>query len=136
MPPQTPDALLLSLKRGELHPVYYLTGPEDVLKDEATRQIIEAALDPSLRDFNLDQRAAPQLDPDGLHSLLNTPPMMAERRVVLLREVEGLKKKPRVHAVLDAYLARPSPDTVLVMIQGSGEEKADAELARRSMAVD
>ena len=33
------------------------------------------------------------------------------------------------------YLDHPSPDTVLVLIQGSGEEKVDAELEARSTAI-
>ncbi len=36
---------------------------------------------PSTRDFNLDIRAAAELDAETLGSLLGTPPMMAERRV-------------------------------------------------------
>jgi DNA polymerase III delta subunit len=61
--------------------------------------------------------------------------MMAERRVVILRDVEGLKRKPKVRAGLLAYLARPSPETVLVLVQGSGEESEDKELARAACSV-
>ena len=56
MPAQTYDALLRSLPKGELAPVYYLHGPEDILKDEAVQAIVDSALDPALRDFNFDQR--------------------------------------------------------------------------------
>ena len=47
MPPQTYDALLRSLPKGALAPVYYLHGPEDILKDEAVQAIVERALDPA-----------------------------------------------------------------------------------------
>ena len=129
------DVLFRALKRGEVQPVYYLVGAEDVLKDESVRLIVDAALDPSLRDFNLDQRSAAQLDAEGLHALLNTPPMMADRRIVILRDVEGLKKKPRVRSVLDTYLSRPSADAVVVLVQGAGEEKVDADFLGRTFAV-
>ena len=56
--------------------------------------------------------------------------MMAERRVVVLREVEALKRKPKVRAALLEYLGRPAPDTVLVLVQGAGEETEDKEIAR------
>jgi DNA polymerase III delta subunit len=92
-------------------------------------------LDPSLRDFNLDQRSAGQLDADSLFGLCTTLPMMAERRVVVLREVEGLKRKPKVRAALLEYLGRPAPDTVLVLIQGANEEAEDKEIARTAVAV-
>jgi DNA polymerase III subunit delta len=58
MPAHSLDALLRSLAKGELAPVYYLHGPEEVLKDEAVRAVVERALDPALRDFNFDQRSA------------------------------------------------------------------------------
>ena len=136
---QTQDTLLRALKRGELEPVYYFHGPEEVLKDEAIHQIVDLALEPGLRDFNLDLRSAPQLDPEGLHSLLNTLPMMAERRIVILKDVEGLKRKPKVRAVLDRYLQRPSADTIVVLVQSATDEKgmkADPGLAKGSYAVD
>jgi len=136
MAQQTLEAFYRALKNGELAPVYYFYGSEDVLKDEATRATLERALDPSLRDFNYDQRSIAQLDPESLDALLNTLPMMSERRVVVLRDLEGLKRKTKVKAALEAYLERPSPDTVLVLIQGSSDAKPDPLLARRSTGID
>ncbi|HET7471364.1 MAG TPA: hypothetical protein VFJ81_16900, partial [Gemmatimonadales bacterium] len=81
MPAQTYDALLRSLAKGELAPVYYLHGPEDILKDEAVEAILDRALEPGLRDFNFDQRSAGQLDPEAIFTLCTTLPMMATRRV-------------------------------------------------------
>lgn len=130
------DVLQRSLKNGEIAPVYYCFGPEDALKDEAVRQMLERALDPALRDLNLDQRSVSQLDGETLDALLNTLPMMGGRRLVILRDVEGLKRKPKVKAVLDGYLEHPSSDTVLILVQGSAEPKADPHLTRHSLAVE
>jgi DNA polymerase III subunit delta len=135
MPPQTLDSLFRSLQKGQLAAAYYLHGPEDVLKDEAVRMILDRALDPALRDFNLDQRYAGQLDPEAVLTLCNTLPMMAERRVVVLREVEGWKRKPKVRAAMLSYLQHPSPETVVVLVQGAGEDEPDRELARSSYTV-
>ena len=135
MPAQTFDAFFRSLPKSEPARAYYFHGPEDLLKDEALRAILDRALDPSLRDFNLDQRSAGQLDTDSLFALCTTLPMMAERRVVVLREVEALKRKPKVRSALLEYLGRPAPDTVLVLIQGANEEAEDKEIARAAVAV-
>ena len=135
MPSQTFEAFFRALKKAGPSGAYYLHGPEDVLKDEAVQALLDRALDPSLRDFNFDQRSAAQLDPEALYTLCATLPMMAERRVVVLRDVEGLKRKPKVRAALLAYLARPAPETVLILVQGSGEESEDKELARLAVAV-
>jgi DNA polymerase III subunit delta len=135
MPAHSFEAFFRSLGKGELASVYYLYGAEDVLKDEAARAILDRALDPSLRDFNFDQRSAAQLDAEEVHALCNTLPMMAERRVVLLRDVEGWKRKTRGRSEFLRYLERPSPETVVILIQGSGEEDEDKELARGAYTV-
>jgi DNA polymerase-3 subunit delta len=129
------DALFRSLNKGEVAPVYYLHGHEDVLKDEAVRMILDRTLDPGLRDFNFDQRSAAQLDPEEIHSLCNTLPMLAERRVVVLRDVEGWKRKTKGRAEFLRYLERPSRETVVVLVQGSGEDAEDKELSRAAYTV-
>lgn len=135
MPARTLDAFLRSLPKGDLAPAYYFHGPEDLLKDEALRALLDRVLDPSLRDFNLDQQGAGQLDADTLFALCTTLPMMADRRVVVVREVEALKRRPKVRGALLEYLARPAPDTVLVLIQGANEASEDKEIARLAVAV-
>ncbi len=131
---QSFDALHRSLKTGAPDPVYYLYGDEDILKDEAVRALVGRAVDPAARDFNVDHRSAAELDPETLHALVNTPPMLATCRAVVLRGVEQLRRKSRVREELVRYLANPNPTTVLVLVQGAGEEP-DPELAARATAV-
>jgi DNA polymerase III subunit delta len=128
------DALMRALKRGDPDPVYYLHGEEHVLKDEAVRALVDRALDPTMRDFNLDNRAAADQDAESLHALLNTLPMLAERRVVVLRGVEQLRKKSKPRDALLAYLEHPSPSTLLILVQ-SDAEPAEADLAGRATDV-
>jgi DNA polymerase-3 subunit delta len=128
------DALLRALKRGDPDPVYYLHGEEDVLKHEAVRALVDRAVEPGSRDFNVDQRAAADLDAESLHALLNTPPMLAERRAVVLRGVEQLRKKSKPREALLAYLERPSPATLLVLVQGD-VEAPEADLTQHATTV-
>jgi DNA polymerase-3 subunit delta len=128
------DALQRSVKKGVLDPVYYLHGDEDVLKDELIRALRDAALEAAARDFNLDQRSASTVDAGALHTLLNTPPLLADRRMVVLRDIADLRRKPKVREELLRYLANPSPGTVLVMV-GAAAEEVDDELASRSTSV-
>jgi DNA polymerase III subunit delta len=122
-----------ALKKRVFDPVYYLFGEDDFLKERATRDLIEAAVDPTTRDFNLELRRANELDAETLDALLSTPPMLAERRVVVLRDVDKLKKSART--LLDRYLTRAAHDTVLVLVAPSGA-KADKTLSDRSTAVE
>src|SRR6059036_1959342 len=89
------DALLRSLKQGAPDPVYYLHGEEDVLKDEAVRVLLERAVDPAARDFNVDQRTAGDLDPEAFNALVNTPPILAATRAVVLRGWSSSARPPR-----------------------------------------
>ncbi len=130
------DALLRSLKKGAPlpEPVYLLHGDEDVLKDEAVRALVDATVGSS-RDFNLDVRFAPDLTPESFHALVNTPPMLAERRAVVIRGVEQLgKRKTKLRDEVLRYLASPNPTTLLVLVVAAGEE-LDADLVRASTSV-
>ena len=126
-------ALHAALKSGELAPVYYFHGDDDFLKDARLREVMNAAVDASTRDFNLDMRRGTELDGEGLDVLLGTLPMLAARRMAVIRDVDKLKKDAR--KVLDAYLERPSPDTVLVLVSPSGV-KADRLLLEHATAVE
>src|SRR5437588_1797900 len=135
------DALLRSLKQGGAgegkgapDAVYYVHGDEDVLKDEAIRALVDRVLDPGARDFNFDQRSASDLDPEVLDSLVNTPPLLAAARVVVLRGVEEVRKTSKVRQALVRYLQTPNPTTLLILVQGAGEPP-DAELARSATTV-
>ena len=129
------DALLRSLKQGAPDPVYYLHGEEDVLKDEAVRALLERAVDPAARDFNVDQRSAADLDPESFNALVNTPPILTTARAVVLRGMDQLRKTAKVRQELLRYLDSPNPTTVLVLVHGSAEPP-DAELLRRATAVE
>lgn len=110
-----------AVRRGELRPVYYLTGDEDMLKDELVRHIVERAVDPAARDFNVDAGSAGDLDAERFHVLVDTPPMLAARRVVVIRHLEQWRRNAQVWRAVDRYVADPAPGTVLVLVHGAGE---------------
>lgn len=114
-------------------PVYYLFGDDDFLKEAAVRDLLEAAIDTSTRDFNCEVRRAGDLDAETLGSLLGTPPMLAERRALVLRDVTALKKAARQQ--LDRYLQRPASDTLLLLTSPAGT-KADTALSQAAVALD
>ncbi|MEO5826603.1 MAG: DNA polymerase III subunit delta [Gemmatimonadales bacterium] len=130
-----PDQLRRQLAKAPPSGSYYVHGSQPVLRDEAVAMLLDAALDPATRDFNLDYISAQQIDPDALEAACATLPMMAERRVVVLRDVEAWKRKTKAKQPAVAYLARPAPETVLVLVQGT-DDIPDADLATRCTLVD
>src|SRR5919108_3196376 len=118
--------LRAAIRDKQFSPAYHLRGEDEYLKEEALRHLIDAAVDPSTRDFNLDQRRGADLDGESLASLLAMPPMMAERRVVVIRDVTELRKDAR--AALENFLRSPSPD-VLIVLTSAADAKSDKTLS-------
>lgn len=129
-----PDQLPAALKKG-IAPAYYLHGSELMLKDQALATILEGVLDPGVRDFNLDVVSAQQVEPAELAGVASTMPMMAEHRVVVVRDVEAWKRKTKAKLAAAAYLASPSPESVVVLVQGD-DNAPDAALVKHAVAVD
>ena len=117
------------IKRRSFDGAYYIIGEDEYQKEDAIRQLVDAVIEVPARDFNLDTRRAAELDGESLGVLLSTPPMMAQRRVIVLTDVGGLKKEPR--NVLDNYLRNPAADLLLIMSAGSGS-KIDGALSSAS----
>lgn len=117
-----------AIQQQQFAPAYYLHGEDDFLKEEAVRQLADAAVDPATRDFNLETRRGPELSAELLGTLLGTPPMMAERRALIIRDAGGLKKDARVQ--LERHLQSPPPDVVVLLVSPAG---AKAEKALEGM---
>jgi len=126
-------ALRTAIKERTFAPAYYFFGEDDYLKNEELRRLIDAAIDPATRDFNLEFLRGADVDATTLGSIAATPPMMADRRALVVRDVNALRKDAR--AVLDAYLERPSPDVLLVLVAG-GDAKPDKALTTRTSAIE
>lgn len=143
MPPSPPSperAFWKSLKAKEFAGAYCIHGEDEFLKENAVRELVAAAVDEATKDFNLDVRQGGELDAETLGTLLSTPPMMAERRVVVVRDAAALKKDAK--GWLDSYLERSAQregaaDVVLVLVYTSGEKgKPDKNVLSRTLAVD
>ena len=126
-------ALRTAMQTRVFDPVYYFHGAEDYLKEEAVRQLIDVAVDPATRDFNLEILRGGDVEGEALGSLLGTPPMMADRRVIVVKDVAALRKDAR-HA-LEQYVVRPATDIVLVLVATAGA-KDDRLLLDQATPVD
>jgi DNA polymerase III subunit delta len=95
--------------------VFYLHGSDEFRKEEALRALLDRHLDPGTRDFNLDILRGSEVSPEQLASVLGTPPMMAEWRVVVLRETEALASAPKARDRLLEVVARPPEGLALIL---------------------
>ncbi|HET9426173.1 MAG TPA: DNA polymerase III subunit delta [Gemmatimonadaceae bacterium] len=125
-------ALYSAIERRAFDAAYHFIGDDDFRKHEALTLLINAAVDPATRDFNLEVRRGSEIGAETLGSVLGTPPMLAERRVVVIRDAGALKKDAKTAA--EDYLQRPAPDVVFVLVQPAGE-KPDPRFGRATTVV-
>jgi DNA polymerase-3 subunit delta len=118
---------------------FYLHGDDQFRKEMALRDLIDGHIDPATRDFNLDLLRGTEVNAETLASVLATPPMMAEWRVVVLRDVEGLASSKHARDALLGVVADPPPGLALIMSctvpQGS-KAKFYSELGRKAQAIE
>lgn len=84
----TPDEAIKRAERGELLPVWLLSGEERLLRDQALGAITKAALAGGVAEFNLDKFTAGETPVDKILGATRTVPMMAKKRVVVVRGLE------------------------------------------------
>jgi DNA polymerase-3 subunit delta len=104
-------------KKGDLDPVYVLASDHPILLDRALAAIRDAAVPPAMRGWNYDVVEG-SIKGAGAGSrivaIARTLPMMAERRMVFVRDLAPLPADEAPHLV--EYFADPNPSTVLVAI--------------------
>lgn len=119
--------------------VFYLHGEDHFRKEATVRALVDAHLDPATRDFNFDPLRGTEVDGETLSSVLATPPMMAEWRVVVLREVEGLASTKKARDELVAVAKSPPPGLALIMsctVPSGSKAKFYRELAKHGRSVE
>ncbi len=101
------------LRRGTTRPLYLLTGPEDYLIVQALEIFKRTLVGPDLLAFNFASFEAESADMAEVVGAARTVPMMATRRLVVLKKVEQLAEPGR--DILSGYLDRPIESCVLVL---------------------
>lgn len=84
-----PAELETELAGGELRPAYLLAGSEALLREDLLALLRQAVLDQGPRDFNHDRLDGDSATPGRLLDAVRALPVMAERRLVELREPEA-----------------------------------------------
>jgi DNA polymerase-3 subunit delta len=129
------DGLRLTLAKGTFAPVYLIAGAETLLADEAVAALVEAVADPASRDFNVNTYSADDEAVRGFLAQAASFPFMAPRRVVVVRRFEKLSfRDPRDEGAFLAYLEKPSPTTVLVLVAHKLDRRLKTSIAVEKVA--
>lgn len=106
------DDLAVAFRHGNFQPLYFFYGEEGFLMDELQALLVEHALAPHERDFNLDVFHGPEADVRRVLAACAAFPVMAARRVVVVRAFEKLPDNRR----FQAYAERPNPEAVVLLL--------------------
>lgn len=132
----TEQELDKQLARNELLPIYFLYGEEPFLVERAGRAIMDKAVDPAMRDFNLNIYYGGDCRGTEILDTAQTLPMFAERRVVVVRQAEKLPAATQEGLL--AYCVDPCPETCLLFLAAKPDlrRKFFAELKKRPSSLE
>ena len=92
------EEFLQRFRKGQYDPLYLFVGEEEFLKEEAIQLLSDALVDPGTKEFNYDLLYGGETEGSTVVDMATAYPMMAERRIVILRDIH--KCSPRDRKVL------------------------------------
>jgi DNA polymerase III subunit delta len=113
------EFFLEKIRKREFSPVYFFYGEEDFLFDEIVDAIVSTAVDESTKGFNLDILDGSEANGKEIVSIALSFPMMAERRVVLVKDFDHVLNKEAV----ESYVEHPLSTTILVLLAGEPDTR-------------
>jgi len=115
------DLLSADIESDELKPVYLLFGQEAHLARQAYDRLFAAAVAGGPRGFNDQVFEGKSASGDDVAGAAQHLPMMAKRRVIVVRNAGDLKKEAQDR--LAEYCANPNPTTVVIFLGSDGANK-------------
>ena len=110
------ETIIRDLKARHFSPIYILMGDESYYIDKISDYIAEHVLRPEERDFNQTVVFGSDILASQIVDSAKAFPMMAEKRVVIVKEAQNLKgTEPLVK-----YFKQPVVSTVLVLCHKNG----------------
>ena len=103
--------ILLDLKKGKFQSIYFLHGEEAYYIDGITKYIEEHALTEGEKAFNQIVLYGKDVDFKNVIDNARQFPMMATRRVVIVKEAKDMKGLDK----MESYFEKPSDQTILVI---------------------
>ena len=114
--PQTFNQVLQSLKKGQYAPVYFLQGDEPYYIDLIADHLEKNVIPEHEKGFNQMIMYGKDVSMNAVITNARRFPMMAEKQLVLVKEAQEIQdfNKAEGTKLLEAYLQKPVPSTVLV----------------------
>jgi DNA polymerase-3 subunit delta len=115
----TYQAVLQDIRKGRIAPAYLFHGEEQFLAEQLSDAIVQTAFGAPKDDFNLHVFHAREHDASAIVNAAMSFPMLADRKVVIVRDADQLRKEDRDS--LTAYLQHPLASTSLVVVASKAD---------------
>ncbi len=130
----SPARVLDAVKKGEISSLYYFYGEEDFQRDQLLNTLVETLIEPAARAFNLDIYRAEDIEIPQIISQALTFPMMAQRRLIVLKNADRLPDPAELLPLIES-----PPETTTIIITATkpdGRKKLFAELRKRAITIE
>lgn len=124
------DSIMRDLKARKFSPIYILMGEESYYIDQISDYIASNVLQPDEQDFNQSVVFGSDLNASRIVDLAKGYPMMAQYRVVIVKEAQNIRSTEPI----EKYLEKPVPSTILVFCHKNGSIDRRKKLIPKAQA--
>lgn len=122
--------IISEIRKKDFHQVYLLMGEESYYLDKIVDALEECVVNEADKDFNYQQFYGAEADMDMVIGSAKQFPMMADRRLVILKEAQSLNQAKRTLEKLAPYVENPSPGTVFAVVYKGGNLDANSAIVK------
>lgn len=113
----TAQKIQQDIAKKKIAPVYFFYGEEDFVTEQLCDWILEHVIEAESRDFNLQILYGNETDGTTIINAAKSFPMMAQRRVVIVKNMEALSQQSK--ELVLRYVKNPSQSTCVILVAGA-----------------
>lgn len=122
--------IISDIRKGVFSPVYLLMGPESYYIDMIVENIEKYAIPEEDRDFNYSVFYGNDADIDYVVGVAQQFPVMASRKLVILKEAQSMVQAKVKLERFASYFARPNQTTIFVLAFKGDSLNATSKLVK------
>jgi len=104
------------VKSGIIHPLYFFYGEEPYFIEKISGLIVNTVISEETKDFNLDILRGEETTGDNIVSIASSFPMMADKRVVIVKNIQKLSNSSKKR--IEQYVENPNESATLILTAG------------------
>lgn len=128
--------ILTNIKKKQFANIYILMGEEPYYLDILANALEENVVEPEDRDFNATSYYGQEIDIATVIATAQQFPIMANRRIVMVKEAQAMDRSKVQLDNLAEYVLRPNAQTVLVVVYKGDTLASTSKLLKAASKVD